>query len=83
MTWSRILVLVSACLIIQMLALADASAQTKGIQVKPVIVEPLSGVDGKEIVVAQSDHCPGTASLIHTHPGDCVGVVTEGTVELR
>ena len=82
MTWCRIVVLGPACIVVIMLALADASAQTNGIQVKPVIVAPLTGVDGKEMVVLSLTIAPGAASPIHTHPGDCVGMVTEGTVEL-
>jgi quercetin dioxygenase-like cupin family protein len=82
MTWCRIVVLGLACFVVGMLALADTSAQTEGVQVKPVIVAPLTGVDGKEMVVLNLTIAPGAASPIHTHPGDCVGMVTEGTVEL-
>jgi quercetin dioxygenase-like cupin family protein len=82
MTWCRTLVLGPACFVVAVLAFADASAQTKDIQVKPVIVAPFTDVDGKEMVVLNLIIAPGAASPIHTHPGDCVGMVTEGTVEL-
>jgi len=82
MTWGRILLFGSLCFIAATLSVVGASAQTKGLQVKPIIVAPIAGVDGKELVVLGLTIAPGAASPIHTHPGDCVGTVIEGTIEL-
>lgn len=82
MTWYRTLLFGPLCSIAVMLAVADASAQNKGLQVTPVIVAPVTDVDGKELVVLNLTIAPGAASPIHTHPGDCVGTVIEGVIEL-
>lgn len=49
---------------------------------KPVHVSPITGDDKKELVLNSVSIVPGGAVPMHTHPGDCLGSVIEGTVEL-
>jgi quercetin dioxygenase-like cupin family protein len=49
---------------------------------KPVLVSPVTGDDKKEIVLMSVAIQPTGAVPMHTHPGDCVGSVIDGTVEL-
>lgn len=49
---------------------------------KPIHVSPLTGDDKKELVLIAVSIVPGGAVPMHTHPGDCVGSVIEGSVEL-
>jgi len=61
----------------------QASAPTAPLFVsKPLIASPVSGDDKKEIVLMSVAIQPAGAVPLHTHPGDCVGSVLEGTVEL-
>ncbi len=54
-----------------------------GFDPKPILSSPISGDDQKEIVVISVTLAPGAVSPHHTHPGDCVGAVVEGQVEVR
>jgi quercetin dioxygenase-like cupin family protein len=49
---------------------------------KPIMVSPLTGDDRKEIVLLSVSIEPTGAVPLHTHPGDCVGSVVDGAVEL-
>ena len=49
---------------------------------KPIMVSPLTGDEKKEVVLLSVSIQPNGAVPMHTHPGDCVGSVVEGTVEL-
>jgi quercetin dioxygenase-like cupin family protein len=49
---------------------------------KPIMVSPLSGDEKKEVVLLSVTIQPSGAVPMHSHPGDCVGSVVEGTVEL-
>lgn len=49
---------------------------------KPLQVSPITGDDKKELVLLSVSIAPGGAVPMHTHPGDCIGSVVEGTVEL-
>lgn len=49
---------------------------------KPIMVSPMTGDDKKELVLLSVSIQPTGAVPLHTHPGDCVGSVVEGTVEL-
>lgn len=49
---------------------------------RPLIASPVTGDDKKEIVLMSVTLQPTGAVPLHTHPGDCVGSVLEGTVEL-
>jgi quercetin dioxygenase-like cupin family protein len=48
----------------------------------PVMVSPLTGDDKKEFVLLSVSIQPQGGVPMHTHPGDCVGSVVAGTVEL-
>lgn len=61
----------------------QASAPTPQLYAsKPIIIAPVSGDDRKEMVLMSVSIQPTGAVPMHTHPGDCVGSVVEGTVEL-
>lgn len=64
-------------------ALSPVVPQTPGFTSKPVLVAPITGVEGKEVVLISVTLAPGASSPAHTHPGDCYGTVIEGTMELR
>jgi quercetin dioxygenase-like cupin family protein len=49
---------------------------------KPVLVSPVTGDDKKEMVLMSVAIQPTGMVPMHTHPGDCVGTVVEGTLEL-
>ena len=42
----------------------------------------VSGDEGKQIILMAVSIQPGASVPPHTHPGDCVGTLVEGTVEL-
>lgn len=75
--------LIPVAAIAQSPALAPAVPQTLGFSSKPVLVSPISGVEGRELVLISVTLEPGASSPAHTHPGDCFGAVIEGTMELR
>lgn len=62
---------------------AAALPPTPGFTSKPILVGPISGVDGKELVLIAVTIEPGASSPPHTHPGDCYGSILEGAIELR
>lgn len=64
-------------------ASAPAPAPTPGFVSRPVLVSPITGVEGKELVVVAVSLAPGASSPPHTHPGDCYGSLVEGAIELR
>ena len=49
---------------------------------KPIIISPLTGDERKQMVLISVAIQPTGAVPWHTHPGDCVGTVVEGVVEL-
>ena len=49
---------------------------------KPIMVSPLTGDEKKEMILMLVSIQPTGAVPMHTHPGDCVGSVVEGAVEL-
>lgn len=49
---------------------------------KPIMVSPLTSDERKEFVLIAVSIQPSGAVPMHTHPGDCIGSVVEGTVEL-
>ena len=64
------------------LAQAGAAPKPPLFSSKPVQNIPVTGDPSKEIVLLSVAIAPGGAVPVHTHPGDCVGSVVEGTVEL-
>lgn len=67
----------------QAAAPAPALAGPPGFASRPVLASPITGVDGRELVLIAVTLEPGASSPPHTHPGDCYGSVVEGTIELR
>jgi quercetin dioxygenase-like cupin family protein len=65
-------------------ALAQASTTPKPplFSSKPVQSSPVTGDSSKEILLLSVSISPGGAVPTHIHPGDCVGSVVEGSVEL-
>ena len=62
-----------------------AHAQTNaspGFTSKAVQTSPITGDDTKQVVLMAVSIQPGAAVPPHTHPGDCVGALVEGNVEL-
>ena len=62
---------------------APVATQTPGFTNTPILAAPISGVEGKELVLIAVTMAPGASSPPHTHPGDCYGSVIEGAIELR
>lgn len=75
-------------LALALLAVASSQAQQASAPApqlyasKPVMTAPMTGDDKKEMVLISVSIQPAGAVPMHTHPGDCVGSVVEGTVEL-
>lgn len=59
-----------------------AQVTAPGFKSKPMIVAPITGVEGKEVAIIDVTIEVGGSSPRHTHPGDCYGAIVEGTVEL-
>ncbi len=61
----------------------QASAPTPQLYAsRPIMTVPVTGDDKKEIVLMAVSIQASGAVPMHTHPGDCVGSVIEGAVEL-
>ena len=60
-----------------------AGVSRPGFDSKPIYVAGLSGDELKEVVMISVAIAPGASSPAHTHPGDCVGTVVDGQIELR
>ena len=61
---------------------APAAAPAPGFVSKPVQVGPVTGDDKREMVLLSVSIPSGSNVPMHTHPGDCVGSVAAGEVEL-
>lgn len=59
-----------------------AQVTAPGFVSKLIQVSPISGIEDKEVAFINVSMEPGASSPRHTHPGDCYGVVLEGTVEM-
>jgi quercetin dioxygenase-like cupin family protein len=74
--------LLSACTVA--LSLSSASAQQRtGINSRPLVTQPVTGMPDKEMTLLAIDLEPGGASGLHTHPGDEHGTVVEGTLMVK
>ena len=84
-TVSRLLAVVAASLFATVaLAQAPASAPVApGFVSKPVQVLPVTGDDTREAVLIEVSLARGASSPVHTHPGDCIGVIVDGTIEMK
>jgi quercetin dioxygenase-like cupin family protein len=49
-------------------------------KIKELVKTDLTGIEGKEIIVAEVDAPPHSVTPLHTHPGDEVVYQIEGTV---
>ena len=65
-----------------LLAQAPGMPATPGFQSKPIQSAPVSGDDSREMHAIAVSIAPGGYSPAHIHPGDCLGTVIEGTVDL-
>ena len=74
---------IAVCAIPLVLAAAGAAfAQASGLT-RTVVTKADVSVPGREAVVARVEIAPGATAGRHTHPGDEISYVTDGTVELR
>jgi quercetin dioxygenase-like cupin family protein len=55
---------------------------TPGYSSRPLLTAPLSGDDSREMISVSVLIEPGGYSPEHVHPGDCIGTVVEGTVDV-
>lgn len=60
-----------------------AGVSRPGFDSKPIYTAGVSGDELKEVVMISVAITPGASSPAHTHPGDCVGTVVDGQIELR
>jgi quercetin dioxygenase-like cupin family protein len=74
--------LVSALPATNTLAQVSTAPKPPPFSSKPVQSSPVTGDPSKEILLLSVSIAPGGAVPIHIHPGDCVGSVVEGSVEL-
>lgn len=64
-------------------AVPVAGVSRPGFDSRPIHTAPVTGDDRREIVLISVSIAPGASSPVHTHPGDCVGTVVDGQIELR
>lgn len=64
-------------------AQTPAAPATPGFASKPIQVLPVTGDDTREAVLIEVSLARGASSPVHTHPGDCIGVIVEGTIEMK
>jgi quercetin dioxygenase-like cupin family protein len=64
------------------LAAVSSSAQTPGITRTAVQEQDLGSLPGRQAVVARVEFAPGAAVAKHTHAGEEIGYVIEGSLEL-
>ncbi|HEY8250716.1 MAG TPA: cupin domain-containing protein [Burkholderiales bacterium] len=64
------------------LAAVTAYAQLPGITRTPVQEQDLGSLPGRQAVVARVEFAPGALVPKHTHAGEEIGYVVEGTIEL-
>ncbi|PJI98869.1 quercetin dioxygenase-like cupin family protein [Acidovorax sp. 69] len=74
--------LVSALPATHTLAQVSPAPKPQSFSSKPVQNSPVTGDPSKEILLLSVSIAPGGAVPTHIHPGDCVGSVVEGSVEL-
>ena len=56
--------------------------KTPGYSSKPLLTAPVSGDETREMIAVSVQIEPGGYSPEHIHPGDCIGTVIEGTVDV-
>ena len=80
----RTLTVLSFGLLATSICTAQSSAQstTPLFTSKPIITSQITGDEQKQMVLISVAIQPTGAVPFHTHPGDCVGTVVDGVVEL-
>ena len=80
----RTLTVLSFALLATSICTAQSSAQstTPLFTSKPIITSQITGDEQKQMVLISVAIQPTGAVPFHTHPGDCVGTVVDGVVEL-
>jgi quercetin dioxygenase-like cupin family protein len=80
----RLLTVLSLGLLAASLCTAQSSPQSSAplFASTPIVTSPLTGDERKQMVLISVAMQPTGAVPFHTHPGDCVGTVVEGVVEL-
>ena len=76
-----VLALSATLLALQVPAIGQTNA-SPGFTSKAVQTSPITNDDTKQVVLMAVSIQPGAAVPPHTHPGDCVGALVEGNVEL-
>jgi quercetin dioxygenase-like cupin family protein len=63
--------------------LAAVCVVTVSAQIKRTVLQQVdTSVPGREVVTARADFPAGATTGLHTHPGDEISFVAEGTVEI-
>jgi quercetin dioxygenase-like cupin family protein len=63
--------------------MAALCAVTVSAQIKRTVLQQVdTSVPGREVVTARADFPAGTSTGLHTHPGDEISFVVEGSVEV-
>jgi quercetin dioxygenase-like cupin family protein len=75
--------LLSTALLLLVNHASIAADEKNAAKVQPLMVEPLSGVSGKEVTVLTVEYLPGGASLPHRHDADVFVYVLEGAVIMQ
>jgi quercetin dioxygenase-like cupin family protein len=60
-----------------------AQSQAPGFDPRLLMQQPMSDAPDKVIALVAVTLAPGAQSPPHTHPGDCIGSVVEGAIELH
>ena len=59
------------------------AAAPSGFVSSPLQVAPVTGDNNRESVLISGSFSPGASTPMHRHPGDCIGTIVEGTIEMR
>ncbi|QRM33890.1 cupin domain-containing protein [Microvirga sp. VF16] len=79
---ARNLLMAAGVIAIGVLSIQAAQAQQQQIQRTDLVQKDIS-VPGKEVVQVRVDINPGVVSVNHSHPGEEVAYVLEGTLEYQ
>jgi quercetin dioxygenase-like cupin family protein len=76
------IIVFSVLIVASGLSLQPAQAQQPGIGRSEILRHDI-GKDGRELIQVRVDFAPGAAFGMHTHPGEEVAYVLEGSVEYQ
>lgn len=74
---------IGAALAMTLFGATSQAADPKPAIVKPLMIEPLSGIPGKEVTLLTVEYLPGGASAAHRHDADVFVYVLEGAVVMK